>query len=82
MTTIAEDLAAEDAAHTQYAAVAWAEIRYVAQCLQPDEDVLDTRRAGLEWARLRRAWVAAGEPDTFGAFADTALATLNDASMA
>ena len=55
-----DDCAAEDAAHAQH--------------LQPNADVLDVRRARQVWARLGRAWVAAGEPDMFGAFAETALA--------
>lgn len=83
--TSADDLAAEDVIQAQYAADAWREIRHVARRLQPDADVLDVRRAGLEWARLRQAWVAAGELGTFGAFADTALeqlATADVASMA
>ena len=78
MITTIDDLAAEDAIQAQYAATAWREIGHVAQRLQPDADVLDVRCAGLEWARLRRAWVAAGEPGTFMAFVDAALATVQE----
>jgi len=82
MITTAEDLAAEDAVQQQYAAAAYAEILHIAQRMWPDADVLDVRYAGQVWAPLRRAWVAAGEPGTFAQFADRALATLHDASMA
>lgn len=78
MITSAEDLAAEDAVHARYAADAWREILYVAQHLQPDADVLDVRHAGQVWARLRRAWLAAGEPGTFVDFADAALGTVHE----
>lgn len=70
-----DGLTAEDAAQRQFAAAAWREILHVAERLQPDADVLDVRRAGQVWARVRRAWVAAGELSTFGEFADQALAT-------
>lgn len=73
-----QDLAAEDAAQAQYAAVAWREVLHVAQRVQPDADVLDTRRANLVWAPLKRAHIAAGEPGTFMEFADTALATVHE----
>ena len=72
------DAEAEDAAQRQYAAAAWREILHVAQRIQPDADVLDVRRAGQVWAPLKRAWIAAGEPGTFVAFADTALRTVHE----
>jgi len=54
------------------------EVLHVAQCLQPDVDVLDLHHAGVVWRLLRRAWHAAGEPGTFTEFADTALATVQE----
>ncbi len=51
--TSAEEVAAEDAVQRQFAATAYAEVLHVAQRLQPDADVLDVRRAGQVWARLR-----------------------------
>lgn len=74
MITSVEDLAAEDALQAQYAATAWREILHIAQCLQPDAGVLDVRRAGQVWAPLRRAWVAAGEVESFMEFVDAQLA--------
>jgi hypothetical protein len=80
--TSAEEVAAEDAVQRQFAATAYAEVLHVAQLLQPDADVLNVRCVGQVWVRLRRAWVAAGEPDTFTQFADTALEQLATAAVA
>jgi hypothetical protein len=50
---------------------------HIAVLLQPNADVLDIRRAGVVWRLLRRAWHAAGEPDTFEQFADEQLAAVD-----
>ncbi len=69
-----EDCAAEQ----QLVSDVYVEIAHVAQRLQSDADMLDIHRAGVVWRGLRRAWHAAGEPDTFTAFADIALATVHE----
>lgn len=76
--TSADDIAAEDAIHAQYAATAYAEIEHIAQHLQPDANVLDVSRAGVVWRSLRRAWHAAGESGTFVDFADEQLAAVHE----
>ncbi len=67
----------ERAAERELVQQSYAEIVHIAQCLQPDVDVLDIHRAGVVWRGLRRTWHAAGEPDTFTQFADRVLATIS-----
>jgi hypothetical protein len=70
----------ERAAERQLADHSYAEIEQIAVLLQPDADGLDIHHAGVVWRGLRRAWHMAGEPDTFTAFADAALATVHEAA--
>ncbi len=72
----------ERAAEQDLANAVLAEIMHIAQRVQPDAEELDLHHAGCVWRGLRRAWHMAGEPGTFVAFVDTALATVADTSMA
>jgi hypothetical protein len=72
----------ERAAERQLVEACSAEIVHIAQRLQPDEDELDIRRAGIVWRLLRRAWHAADEPGTFTDFADAQLAVVQEEATA
>ncbi len=66
----------ERAAEHELVQTCYTEIAHVAQCLQPEADELDMHRAGVVWRGLRRAWMEAGEPDTFTQFASRVLANV------
>jgi hypothetical protein len=70
------------AAERQLASDSYAEIAHIAVLLQADADELDLHHAGMVWRLLRRAWHAAGEPDTFTAFVDTQLAVVEQEEAA
>lgn len=65
------------AAERELVQTSYAEIVHVAQCLQPDADVLDIHRAGCVWRGLRRAWMEAGATDPFPQFAERVLAAVH-----
>ncbi len=67
----------ERAAERQLVEACYAEIEHIAVLLQPDADEFDLHHAGIVWRLLRRAWHAAGEPDTFEQFADEQLAAVD-----
>jgi hypothetical protein len=66
------------AAERELANAVLAEVMHIAQRLQPDADVLDLHHAGVVWRLLRRAWHAAGEPDTFVEFANEQVAAVQE----